>query len=162
MKYQFLLFVCISISSIANAQLKGKAGCPPITVDVMDGSVNGIYPKSSIVEIKGILPCFTSVVDTDSIAKCAGVFYADRDIHFYTARKYFEIGEKFNGKLSPALIGVSRNKLFSLLGHPKLKDTGWDAFQMGYGTLILYYNTAGKINKIQISSKKTDDIKLCE
>ncbi len=162
MKYQLLLFVCISFISIANAQLKGKAECPPIVVDIMDGSVNRIYPKSSIVEIKGILPCFTSVQETDSISKCAGVFYADRDIHFYTARKYFQIGEKFNGKLTPALMGASRSSLFSLLGHPKLKDSGWDAFQMGYGTLILYYNSAGKINKIQISSKKTDEIKLCE
>lgn len=162
MKYQLLLIVCISITSLAKAQLKGKAVCPPITVDVMDGSVNRLYPKSSIVEITGSLPCFTSVVETDSITKCAGVFYADRDLHFYTARKYFQIGEKFNGKLTPALMGVSRSSLFNLLGHPKLKDDGWDAFQMGYGTLILYYNTAGKINKIQISSKNTDAIKLCE
>jgi hypothetical protein len=59
-------------------------------------------------------------------------------------------------------MGASRSTLFNIFGHPKIKDTGWDAFQMGYGTLILYYNKAGKINKIQISSRTTDVIKLCE
>ena len=62
----------------------------------------------------------------------------------------------------PALMGASRSGLFSMLGHPKLKDAAWDAYQMGYGTLILYYNAAGKINKIQMCSKGTDAIKLCQ
>jgi len=102
------------------------------------------------------------MVEKDSVSKCGGVFYADRDINFYTGRRYIEIGDKFKGKVTPALMGVSRNSLFSLLGYPKLKDAGWDAFQMGYGCLVLYYNAAGKINKIQISNKGIDALKLCE
>jgi hypothetical protein len=102
------------------------------------------------------------MVEKDSVSICAGVFYNDRDINFYTGRKYIEVGEKFKGKMAPALMGVSRNSLFSILGYPKLKDAGWDAFQMGYGCLVLYYNAAGKINKIQMSSKGIDALKLCE
>ena len=162
MKSFLLLMICSITGISAIAQLKATAVCPPFTVDIMAGTVNDLFAKSAIGEIQERLPCFSETVEKDMDSKCAGVFYKDRDISFYTNRRYIEIGEKFKGKLSPALIGVSRNSLFNLLGHPKLKDTGWDAYQMGYGTLILYYNKAGKINKIQISSKTTDAIKLCE
>jgi len=162
MKNLFLLFLLLAVSLLNQAQLKAKAVCPLIEVDVMAGSVNDLYPKSAIAEIKTTLPCFTEVVEIDSVSRCAGVFYKDRGISFFTGRRYIEITDQFKGKLSPALMGASRSNLFNLLGHPKLKDTNWDAFQMGYGILILYYNKAGKINKIQISSKSTDEIKLCE
>ena len=157
-----LLITIIITAQLANAQLKVKAVCPVFTVDVLSGTVNGLFPKSAIVEIQTEFPCFTSMVEKDSVSKCAGVFYNDRDINFYTDRRYIEIGEKFKGKITPALMGASRSSLFSTLGYPKLKDTNWDAFQMGYGCLVLYYNAAGKINKIQISNKSTDALKLCE
>lgn len=162
MKSLFLLPVLLAATLFSQAQLKAKAVCPVIEVDVMAGSVNDLYPRSAIAEIKTTLPCFTEVVEIDSVSRCAGVFYKDRGVSFFTARRYIEITDQFKGKLSPALMGASRSNLFNLLGHPKLKDTNWDAFQMGYGILILYYSKAGKINKIQISSKSTDEIKLCE
>jgi hypothetical protein len=162
MKTAFLSFAFIISTNLTNAQLKAKPICPTFDVDVMAGSVNGLVPKSAIVEIQAALPCFTAMVEKDSVSKCAGVFYPDRDINFYTGRKYIEVGEKFKGRVTPALMGVSRNSLFSILGYPKLKDAGWDAFQMGYGCLVLYYNEAGKINKIQMSSKGIDALKLCE
>jgi hypothetical protein len=162
MKTVLLSFTFILSTQFTIAQLKAKPVCPVFDVDVMAGSVNGLVPKSAIVEIQVMLPCFTAMVEKDSVSICAGVFYNDRDINFYTGRKYIEIGEKFKGKMVPALMGVSRNNLFTILGYPKLKDAGWDAFQMGYGCLVLYYNAAGKINKIQMSSKGIDALKLCE
>lgn len=162
MKNLFVMFTLLMAGYCCQAQLKAKAVCPSLEADVMAGHVNELYPKSAIAEIKTTLPCFSEVIEADSASRCAGVFYKDRGLGFFTERKYIEIGEQFKGKLNPALMGVSRNNLFKLLGHPKLKDTDWDAFQMGYGTLILYYNKAGRINKIQISSKSTDTIKLCE
>ena len=158
----FFILMLILAGEFANAQLQGAATCPPFKVDVMEGSVNELYPKSAIVEIKTVFPCSSITVEKDSVSKCAGVFFKDKGIYFYTERKYIEIGEHFNGKINPSLMGVSRNNLFKLLGYPKLKNTDWDAFQMGYGTLILYYNKAGRINKIQMSSKNTEAIKLCE
>ncbi|MEO6252844.1 MAG: hypothetical protein ABIO79_06045 [Ferruginibacter sp.] len=162
LKTFFSIFIIILSTQLASAQLKVTQVCPPFTVDVMSGTVNDLYPKSAIGEIQTTLPCFSQTILKDSASICGGVFYNDRGISFYTDRRYIEIGEKFKGKVSPALMGASRTALFALLGHPKLKDTNWDAFQMGYGTLILYYNKAGKINKIQMSSKTTDTIKLCE
>jgi hypothetical protein len=162
MKNLFVIAAFLFTASFCQAQLKAKAVCPTLEADVMAGHVNELYPKSAIAEIKNALPCFTDVIETDSASRCAGVFYKDKGLSFFTERKYIEIGEQFRGKLSPALMGVSRSSLFKLLGLPKLKDTDWDAFQMGYGTLILYYNKAGRINRIQVSSKTTDTIKLCE
>ncbi len=157
------LFIFISlVSYTASAQLKATTVCPPLTADVMAGTVNELQPKSAIVEIQATLPCSTEMVEKDMGTACAGVFYKDKDLSFYTDRKYIEIGEKFKGKLTPALMGVSRKNLFTLLGHPKLKDTNWEAYQMGYGTLVLYYNKTGKINKIQMAAKTTDALKLCE
>ena len=162
MKILFLVFASIIASQSVNAQLVATAVCPPIKVDVMDGNVNELYPKSAIEQIKVVFPCTSEIVEQGTASKCAGVFFKDKDIYFYSERNYIEIGEHFKGKMTPALLGVSRSTLFSLLGRPKLKDTNWDAFQMGYGTLVLYYNKAGKINKLQISSKSTDALKLCE
>src|SRR5262245_7224482 len=139
MKNLFILSILLSVGAACQAQLKARAVCPTMQVDVMAGLVNELEPKSAIEEVKTKLPCYTEVVEKDSAARCAGVFFKDRDISFYTERRYIEIGERFKGKLTPSLMGASRSGLFTLLGHPKMKDATWDAFQMGYGTLILYY-----------------------
>ena len=162
MKPLFLFFIISITGQLVMGQLKTTPLCPPFVVDVMAGTVNDLYAKSAIGEIQNTLPCFSEIVLKDSVSKCMGIFYADRGVNFYTDRQYIEIGEKFKGKLTPALMGASRSSLFNLFGYPKIKDISWDAFQMGYGSLILYYNKAGKINKIQISSKSTDVLKLCE
>ncbi|MBL7700739.1 MAG: hypothetical protein JNM14_00695 [Ferruginibacter sp.] len=162
MKTVFLVLAFGIATKLVNAQLTATPVCPPFTVDVLAGSVNELVPKSAIVEIKTKFPCFSSIIEKDSVTVCAGVFYPDKFINFYTGRQYIEIGEKFKGKLTPALLGTARGNLFNTLGHPKLKDPAWDAYQMAYGTLILYYNAAGKINKIQMCARGTDAIKLCQ
>jgi hypothetical protein len=163
MKKIFFLFIAFMIASGINAQLKTTAVCPAFLVNILDGRVNELDPNSTIGEIKSKLPCFSGAEEETVSAKCGGgVFYKDRDIDFFTGRDYVEIREKFKGKLSIPLMGASRNGLFKWLGHPKIKDVNWDAFQMSYGTLILYYNKAGKINKLQFSTKSTDAIRLCE
>jgi hypothetical protein len=43
-----------------------------------------------------------------------------------------------------------------------MKDKNWDAFQTSYGVLILYYDQADKVNKIQFSTEKANTIRLCE
>lgn len=114
-------------------------------------------------QIKIKFPCFTSFEEEGTSAKCgAGVFYKDKDIYFYTTRDYVEIGPTFKGKLSIPLLGAPRNGLFKLLGKPQIKDVSWDAFQTAYGVLILYYNKAGKVNKIQFSNQSANTIQLCE
>jgi len=152
MKKLCLLAFSAFLTICLQAQLKTTKVCPDLYVDILDGKVNGLYSNSTIGEIKGKLPCFSSTVDDTATSKCGGnVFYKDKDIYFYTGRDYVEIREKFKGKLSLPLLGAARTGLFKMLGLPKIKDVKWDAFQTQYGTLILYYNAAGKVNKIQFS-----------
>lgn len=156
----FLISLLCSLTSIS--QLKPKDQCAVFNVDILHGIVNEVLkPNSNPDYIKQVLPCFTSEEQGDN-AKCGGgIFYKDRDIYFYSQRKYIEIGEKFKGKLSIPLLGAKRNSLFRLLGNPVLKDPGWDAYQTAYGCLVLHYNKAGKVNKIQFSTNGTSTLQLC-
>jgi hypothetical protein len=147
----------------ATAQLKTTPVCAGFTVNILDGKVNDVRPTFSVGQIKERLPCFTSADEENTTAKCGGgVFYKDKDIYFYTARDYIEIGPKFKGKLSIPLMGAGRNSLFKWLGNPKIKDVNWDAFATSYGILILYYSKANKVNKIQFSNQGVETIKLCD
>lgn len=155
--------LCLIVTLFTQAQLKVKATCPTFEVDIIDGKVNGLKANARVEDIKNKLPCFTSMESEDSASKCGGgIYYKDRDIYFYTKRDYVEIREKFNGKLSIPLMGAPRNGLFKWLGNPKLKDTNWDAFEMSYGTLVLHYNKANRVNLIQFSTNGTETLSLCE
>ena len=162
MKTSFLILSAIISINTSWAQLKTTPVCPAFVVDVLDGNVNKYSPKSTLGEIKKAFPCFTESVDVSTTSSCAGVFYKDKDIYFYTDRNYIEIRQNFKGKLSMPLLGANRNSLFKTLGNPKLKDVNWDAFQTKYGILVLYYNKGGKINKLQMSTRGTESLKLCE
>lgn len=163
MKQILLAIACMSMLSVSQGQLKAKVKCPPFEVDILEGKVNGLKPDRAGSEIKGKLPCFTSSEEEAAASKCGGtIFYKDRDIYFFTGRDYIEIGPNFKGKLSVPLLGTKRGGLFKVLGHPKIKDDKWDAFQTAYGTLVLYYNAANKVNKIQFSTKGTETLSLCE
>jgi hypothetical protein len=161
-----IISVFIAAASIlqVQAQLKTAAPvCPTFSIDILEGKINNdLSTKSTLGEVKTSFPCFTELVEEPTAAKCGGVFYKDKDIYFYSDRGYFEIREKFKGKLSLPLMGAARGSLFKWLGYPKMKDASWDAFQTKYGILIAYYTKAGKINKLQLSSRTVDTIKLCE
>ena len=157
----FLSLLLMMITLPSMAQLKATARCPEMLVDILDGHINRVSPKFTAGEIKKVFPCYTSEIEkTDSMA-CAGVFIKDKGLSFFTDRNYIEITDVYKGKMEPAVMGAQRGSLFKFLGNPSIKDDTWDAFITRYGTLILYYNTAGKVNKIQMSSKSADYIKLC-
>ena len=164
MKTIIACFFSLIFFTVASAQLKTTPKCPEIDIDILDGIVNKtLLATSTVGQIKLNLPCFTSFEDEGTSAKCgAGVFYKDRDVYFYTTRDYVEIGPAFKGNLSVPLMGAQRNSLFKWLGNPLIKDVSWDAFQTSYGILILYYNAASAINKIQFSTQSANSIKLCE
>lgn len=164
MKIPFLFLSSLLLCFAVTAQLKTTPKCPDFSIDILNGIVNkAILPNSTIGQIKQNLPCFTGSEEEGTTAKCgAGVFYKDKDVYFYTSRDYIEIGPAFKGTLSLPLMGASRNGLFKMLGSPQIKDVHWDAFQTSYGILILYYNNAGKVDKIQFSTKTANTIQLCE
>ena len=163
MKKLLLCILLFSACGVIHAQLKRTTTCPTVTVDILDGKINGLKITDNITQIKSKLPCFTSSDNESSSAKCGGgIYFKDKDIYFFTARDYVEIGPKFKGKLSVPLLGASRNSLFKTLGNPKIKEAKWEAFSTAYGILILYYNSANKVNKIQMSTESENTIKLCE
>ena len=152
------------LCTVVSAQLKLTAKCPEFDIDILDGVVNKTIPITSTVgQIKLKFPCPTGFEEEGTSAKCgAGVFYKDKDVYFYTTRDYVEIGPEFKGNLSIPLMGASRDGLFKWLGSPKIKEVSWDAFQTSYGILIVYYNNAAKVNKIQFSTHSANSIQLCE
>ena len=163
MKKTILFLAVAFLATQAPAQLKTTATCASFTIDILDGKVNDLRATAPVGMIKEKFPCFTTAEVESSTAKCGGgVFYKDRDIYFYTARDYVEIGPKFKGKMSIPLMGAARNGVFKWLGNPRIKDVSWDAYATQYGTLILYFNKANKVIKIQFSTNSTESIQLCE
>ena len=158
----FILAVIAGLPA-AEAQLKATPVCPTFSIDILEGVVNEKLDCTSTGgEVQKYFPCISEVVEETNGSGCGGVFYKEKNIYFYTERDYIEIREKFKGKLEPALMGVNRNSLFKLLGNPKMKDAAWEAYQTKYGTLVLYFDANSKINKLQITNKSTETLKLCE
>ena len=152
----------ITMLPVSYSQLKAKPECETFTVDILNGTVNGVKPDFNKEQIKEKLPCFTGE-EQEPNAKCGNVIlYKDRDLTFFVKRQYVEIGPQFKGKLSIPLMNAGRSDLFKWLGNPKIKDSKWDAYVMNYGTLVLHYNASGKVNLIHFSTKSTDELNLCE
>ena len=163
MKNLFLLSAVLLMGIAVSAQLKTTAICNAFVIDVLDGNVNKVEPDFTPERIKQAFPCFTSVEPENSTSACGGgVFFKDRGIFFFTGRDYIEIREKFKGRLTVPLMGAARNGLYKWLGNPKIKDVTWDAYQTSYGTLVVHFNKANKVNLLQFSKLSTDALSLCE
>ncbi|MFT3844599.1 MAG: hypothetical protein QM725_06080 [Lacibacter sp.] len=163
MKYIITALIFFCFSNSLNAQLKSKDDCGVITVDVYKGWINQAKPNDDPEQIKIKLPCYSLFEKEGNESKCGGgIYYSDKGLTFYMQRDYVVIDEKFKGKMNAALMGAKSTALFTVLGNPKIKDANWEAYQMAYGTMIVYYNTKGLVNKIIISTKTTDDIQLCD
>lgn len=163
--YAFLfIIVATHLTTIATAQLKStKVNCPAFEVDLLNGRVNGLKPDRTTNEITGKFPCYTSMTEENASSKCGGMIeYKDRGLTFFTGRNYVEIGSGFKGKMTTTMLGTKRGSLFKVLGTPQIKDVKWDAYQTGYGCLVLYYGADNKVRKIQFSTYSTNAIKLCE
>ena len=156
----FFLFMFCTV--LINAQLKTAVQCNSIFVDVYKGWINEARPNADPEQIKAKLPCFTLFEKEGNESKCGGgVYFADKDFKYLIQREYIVIGEKFTGKLSIPLLGAKQDDLFTWFGNPKLKDAGWEAYQMQYGTLLIYFNAKKLVNKIIISSKPSEELDLC-
>ncbi len=164
MKNIFLAAVFVfSMVSHLQAQLKANADCGVITVDIFKGWINQAKPNDDPEQIKVKLPCFSSFEKEGNESKCGGgIYYSEKGLAFFIQRDYVVIDEKFKGKFNAAIMGSKSDALFAILGNPKVKDANWEAYQMAYGTMIVYYNTKGIVNKIIISTKTTDEIQLCD
>src|SRR6476620_11015657 len=106
MRKILLALACILPFSALHAQLRVTPVCSTFNVDVVDGSINNMYPESPMGDIKNRMPCFTQAIDEPSATGCAGVFYKDKGISFYTYREYIEITENFKGTMTLPLMGA--------------------------------------------------------
>lgn len=162
MKYAFLLFAMLFATMMATAQLKTKPDCGLITVDVYKGWINEVKPNADPEQIKVKLPCFTSADKEGNESGCGGgVYYDDKGICFYIQRDYVVITDAFKGKFTVPVLGAKRDDLFVRFGNPKMKDANWEAYQMAFGIMIVYYNMKETINKVILSTKSMDEIDLC-
>ena len=160
-KLILLLLAFVAITTFATAQLKAKPSCGAFSVDILNGTVDNIKPDAVVELIKEKFPCFST--EEQESGKCgSALFYKDQDIKFFVKRQYIEIGPAFKGKFSIPLMGASRGSLFKYFGNVKVKDANWDAYQTQYGTLVLHYNAANKVNLVQFSTKTTEELSLCE
>ena len=157
-----MAFAIIFSSKLLHAQLRATPYCPPFNVDVLDGTVSNIHPQSPYSDIKNRLPCFTDEADELSSSGCGGVFYKDKGVYFYTYRDYIDIKANFTGTMSIPLMTTDRKSLFKWLGNPAIRDINWEAYQMRYGCLVVFFDTNGKVNRVVISSRSTETLRLCE
>jgi hypothetical protein len=160
-----LAIACFFMAAISSthAQLVSKTECGVVTVDVYKGWINELKPNADPERMKVKIPCFTSFEPEGSESKCGGgIYYADKGLIIYTQRDYFEIGEKMKGKLTIPLLGAKRDAMFAWFGNPKIKDANWEAYQMSYGTLVVYFNAKNLVNKVIISTKGADELQLCQ
>ena len=158
----FMVPLCIILSQISYGQLKSTPVCPPFAVDILDSSVNKMYPESPLGDVMLKMPCYTQSVEEPSANGCAGVFFQDKGIMFYTYRDYIEINDHYKGAMSLPLMGAERSSLFKWFGLPLAKDFSWEAYQIRHGMLVVYFDGAGKINKLLLSSKSPATLKICE
>ena len=162
MKSAILALAIIFSGQLLHAQLTSTPYCPPFNIDILDGTVSGLHPQSPHGDIKNRLPCFTDAVDELSSGGCGGVFFKDKGVYFYTYRDYIDIKANFIGTMSIPLMGMDRKSLFKWLGNPGITDINWETFQMRYGCLVLFFDTYGKVNRVIISSKGAEILRLCE
>src|SRR5687768_10092027 len=163
MKKSIILFSLLILAIFTNAQLKARTPCAGFVIDWLGGKINGAAPDNTVGQIKEKLPCFSSIEEESATTKCGGkIEYKEADIRYFTKRDYVEVGEKFKGKQTVPLLGNKKANMFKILGHPKMKDPEWEAFQTAYGCIILYYNKAGIVKKVRFSTNGTETIQLCE
>lgn len=160
------IFAILFIFPVFN-ELKGQnlssEKCGPLTIDILDGKVNKARPDYAPDRIKLELPCFTRSTDESDSARCGGTIeYKDKEICFFTALDYVEIGAGFKGAWTIPVMGAKKGSLFNYLGNPKNKGSNWEAFQTAYGTLLLYFDDAGKVRLVRMSTKTTDLLNFCE
>jgi hypothetical protein len=162
MKLVLSFIISMLITGVLSAQLKSSSSCGTVLVDIYKGWINKALPQDHPEQIKAKMPCYTRYEQEGNESPCGGgVYYTNRDIRFMIQRDYIVIGENCKDAFNLVLLGKKEEDFFSELGSPKMKDANWKAYQMSYGTLILFFNQQGLVNKIIITNHTTDDVNLC-
>jgi len=115
--------------------------CSQVAFDLDTGTINGIKPTVSQEDVKAALPCFTgSTPDGDRLNGMlynygGGVYFNNHNFYFYTGSDFIEVRSDFTGKVSPSLLGTSKERLNGAYGRPTLTSNGSYFYMMSYGCL---------------------------
>jgi hypothetical protein len=115
--------------------------CSEIVFDLDTGTINGIKPTVSQDDVTAALPCFTgSSPDGDRLHGMlynygGGVYFNNHHFYFYTGSDFIEVRSDFTGKVSPRLLGASKERLNAAYGNPTLTSNGSYFYMMNYGCL---------------------------
>ena len=115
--------------------------CSQVVFDLDTGTINGIKPTVSQEDVKAALPCFTgSAPDGDRLNGMlynygGGVYFNNHNFYFYTGSDFIEVRSDFTGKVSPSLLGTSKERLNGAYGRPTLTSNGSYFYMMSYGCL---------------------------
>lgn len=123
---------------------------PILFADIRKGTLNGARPDYTQEQLEFLFPDFSNELEWSDVPTMNGVLF---DYLF----KYFVI-EDPRVRTSIKLLGKRRKKAVSKLGIP-IKSGGemYDAFQMEYGALILFYGDT--IHDFMLSRKKKKKVK---
>jgi|GEM_PF-3599466 len=120
---------------------KTTNSCSEIVFDLDTGTINGIKPTVSQEDVKAALPCFTgSSPDGDRLNGMlynygGGVYFNNHNFYFYTGSDFIEVRSDFTEKVSPSLLGASKERLNGAYGRPTLTSNGSYFYMMSYGCL---------------------------
>ncbi len=158
-----LLFLMLLFHLDAQSQITNTDKCSSITVDILDGKVNRARPDFTPDRIRLELPCATSSFMESDTSMCDGrIIYADKHLTFYTQKDYVEIREAYAGKWTIPVMGAVKGSLFSYLGNPKVRQEKFEAYATAYGTLALYFNDAGKVRLVRMSTNTLEFASFCD
>lgn len=163
MKSYPLCFLLLIFFNSVQSQIINTEKCNSIIVDILDGKVNRARPDFTPDRIRLELPCATSSFMESDTSMCDGrIIYADKHLTFFTQKDYVEIREAYSGKWTIPVMGAAKGSLFNYLGNPKVKQEKFEAYATAYGTLVLYYNDAGKVRLVRMSTNTHEFASFCD
>lgn len=108
-----------SIPALPTDPFASRPACPKVTLDIQQGTLNGLPPTTSQGVVKATLPCWTGdTPDGSSFNFGGGVFFLKDDFYFYTGRNYIEVRRDFKGIVTPSILGLTSAEVRSHFGEP--------------------------------------------
>ncbi len=142
--------------------------CNNLMADLKKGTLAGLTPKATQEQVKQKLPCFTGDTEDGSDFNCGGgVFFLDHDCFFYTHHNYIEMRAEFRGKLSVAVLGLTRAAALKMKGLGKVVRTIESEgstqlfFARAYGCIRLVIKD-NRVVIVAMHSQPAAAVKLCE
>jgi hypothetical protein len=143
-----------AIGATATAQAQ------PFVLHLLAGTVNGVGPRAGMDAIKRAFPHYTGSTDDPVSNYGGGVFFANHQLYFYTARRAIQARAGFDGKVIPGGFELSANELVKRLSvsRPFFRAPGLELYEMKYGCLELELSGSA-ISEITMHGQRCASVK---